>query len=162
MRGLSRFVTNERGTTLLEMLLGIGILVTGLTMVASPASAVLRQNGDWRADLSATNALQSSAGWVAKDVVNTTAISLVDAAPAVDTVTLGWTDLASAAHTAVYALSGTDLVRTYDGVDLVIARGVTVADFSLSGQLVTLSMTLAAATGTTDSKTSLHRLRVLP
>jgi hypothetical protein len=162
MTRIQRALANERGVTLLEMLLGVGILVVGLTMVASPASAVLRQDEAWRADLTATNTLQLAAGWVAKDVVNATAISLVDGAGPVDTMTLGWTDLASVAHTAVYALSGSDLVRTFDGGALVIGRGVSLAEFSLGSQLVTFSMTVDAASGTTDSKTSMHLLRMLP
>jgi hypothetical protein len=162
MLRLRHLISNEHGVTLLEMLIGISILVMGVTMVASPATAVLRQNGDWRADLIAINSLQLAAGWVAKDIVNTSVISLVDAEAPVDTMTLDWTDLASTAHRAVYALSGSDLVRTFDGAPLVIGRGVTVAEFSLNSQLVTFTMTLNAASGTTDSKTSTHLLRVLP
>ena len=162
MATITRLIRNERGTTLLELLIGIGILVSALTLVASPSASVLRQDDDWRADITAINTLQSTANWVAKDVVNATSISLVDGAGALDTMTLGWTDLASVAHTSVYSLISTDLVRTFDGTALVIGRGVTVAEFSLSGQLVTFSMTLDAASGSTDSKTSTHLLRVLP
>jgi hypothetical protein len=162
MMRLRHLISNEHGVTLLEMLIGISILVMGVTMVASPAAAVLRQNGDWRADLIAITTLQLATGWVAKDIVNTSVISLVDAEAPVDTMTLDWTDLASTAHTAVYSLSGSDLVRTFDGAPFVIGRGVTVAEFSLDGQLVTFAMTLNAASGTTDTKTSTHLLRVLP
>ncbi len=162
MMRLRHLISNEHGVTLLEMLIGISILVMGVTMVASPATAVLRQNGDWRADLTAVNSLQLAAGWVAKDIVNTSVISLVDAGAPVGTMTLDWTDLASTSHTAVYALSGSNLVRTFDGAPFVIGRGVTVAEFSLDGQLVTFSMTLNAASGTTDTKTSTHLLRVSP
>ena len=77
---------------------------------------------------------------------------LVDAAPAVSCaalspapcVTLDWTDEyggAGTSHSASYALAGRVLSRTYDGATHAVARNVDEAEFSLSGSLITVTVT---------------------
>ena len=161
MRAIAKALHAEDGFTLVEAVIAIGIMTMALTMVGSPLINALRYDESWRDGITATTTLQRVSTWMAKDTINATAVSLSDGADPVNTVTLDWNDLDGTPRTSTYTVSSGNLVRTADGENLIIARRVTLVEFSRDGHLLTFTLEVDAATGTTDSKTSAHLLRSL-
>ena len=106
--------------------------------------------------------------FISDDARNARYTSLTSGAAAVSTLTLEWTDYYSGAltsHKASYALSGTNLQRTYDGVTTTIGKGISAIQFSVSGSTLTVAITDASTEGSvqfSQSKTFRLRLRAAP
>ena len=154
-------MSNERGVTLIETLISIGILTMALTMVGGPLFGALSHDGAWREDVSATAAWRRAGALVARDGANAETTSIADGAGPVAAATLSWTDSAAASHTASYGLSNANLVRTLDGAPLVVARRVVDVGFSRSGNLLTFTIEVAAGGGSTRTATAAVMLRSL-
>ena len=154
-------MNTERGVTLLETLIAIGIMTMALTMVGGPLFGALATDDEWREDVSATAAWRRAGALVARDGANAETTSLADGAGPVDAATLSWTDSAAAAHTATYALSNASLVRTLDGAQLVVARRVVDVGFSRSGGLMTFTIEVDSGGGSTETATASVLLRSL-
>ena len=158
-RRLSAYRQSERGATLMETVAAVGIMVMALTMVGLPLASALQQDEEWRADLIATGTLSRASGWVSRDAFAGETISLADGSGPVDSLRLDWFDTLGAPHTATYTVDGSNLTRTYDGAGLIIARAVNSAGFTRAGELLTFTLDVDGATGTTDSITSYFLLR---
>lgn len=154
-------MSGERGVTLLETLIAVGIITMALTMVGGPLFGALATDSEWREDVSATAAWRRAAAFVARDGANAETTSIADGAQPATAATLSWTDPASTAHTASYVLSNALLIRTLDGTPLVIARGVVDVGFSRSGDLMTFTIEVDSGGGTTESATASVLLRTL-
>ncbi len=154
-------MNTERGVTLLETLIAIGIMTMALTMVGGPLFGALATDDEWREDVSATAAWRRAGALVARDGANAETTSLADGAGPVAAATLSWTDSAAAAHTATYALSNALLVRTLDGAPLVVARRVVDVGFSRSGGLMTFTIEVDSGGGSTETATASVLLRSL-
>lgn len=154
-------MSDERGVTLMETLIAIGILTMALAMVGGPLFGALAHDGDWREDVSATAAWRRAGALVARDGANAETTSLADGAGPVAAATLSWTDSAALPHTASYALTGAMLVRTLDGAPLVVARRVVDVGFSRSGDLLTFTIEVDAGGGSTETATASVLLRSL-
>ena len=155
-------MSGERGVTLLETLIAIGIITMGLTMVGGPLFGALATDDEWREDVNATAAWRRAGAFVARDGANAETTSLADGAAPVGAATLSWTDSAAAPHTAGYALSNAMLIRTLDGAPLVVARRVVDAGFSRSGDLMTFTIEVDSGGGSTETATASVLLRSLP
>ena len=77
-------------------------------------------------------------------------------------MTLSWTAADLTPHTAIYSLSGTELVRDFDGVISVAARRVATTSFDLAGDILTFTLAVNASSGTTDTAVHNILLRRLP
>jgi hypothetical protein len=87
---------------------------------------------------------------------------LVDGAAPVSSMTLSWTDWSQdggVPHSVTYGLSGTELLRTYDGQTLTVGHYVTSVGFSLSGQALFVTITSEGRTGVSNTKTYRVNLR---
>ena len=157
-----RAASAQRGSTLAETIVAIGILTLALTMVGLPLSAALSRGEEYRADLAATATLRRASGLLAGDAFNAETISVGDGSPPADSLTVDFFDVSGQPHNVSYALSGTKLVRTTDGVGLVVARGVNTVAFSRSANLLTFELDVQASSGTSDAVTSYYLLRKLP
>ncbi|MDA2954143.1 MAG: hypothetical protein O2976_05970, partial [Actinomycetota bacterium] len=115
----------------------------------------------WRDDAIATKDLRQAASRFAADAMNTQTTSLVTGAPAVSSATLNWVDTANVAHQAQYAVVSGHLQRTLDGATISVARNVTDAQFSRQDRILTLTLTVLADQGATDSVTMRTYGRVL-
>ena len=153
---MRRFWKSQRGFTLADMLVGLGILgvvtgsLGGAIFQTKTTNQVVVEDGI------AINEVRKSLGWVSSDVKMAQATDLVDSAPGVSSLTLTWTDQyadAATDHTSTYAIVGTDLVRTYDGVAHTVARRVLSVSFTLSGSTVTTLVTVDAGEGNTRTLT---------
>lgn len=158
-RLIIRWGRDQRGVTLAETVLAIGIITMALGMVGGPLFAVLASNDERRDDTSATVAWRRASAYVARDAVNTETTSLLNDATPVGTLTLSWTGADGGPHTASYSLAGDSLVRTFDGAPLVVARRVTAVEFSRSGRLLTFAIEVQAGEGSSESITARMLMR---
>jgi len=162
---MKRLLVGQRGFTLVEVLVALGIMsVIGSVLVGSlyqMSNFTSRGN----AQLAVGGDIRSSTQWLAKDMQMTKTTDLVDGAPAVSSLTLNWSDEfggASTAHSAGYALVGTELRRTYDGATHTVARNVTAVDFSLQGKLITVTLTSTDDKWADISKQFTHHFYLRP
>jgi len=142
----------QRGFTLIEVLV---VLAIGSVLMTS-ALLTLQQVvwGTLRAG-SQTMALTDvnfAAASIKEDIEMAQSTNLIDGNPVPQSsVTLTWIDytlFTSATqthHSSMYTLSGTKLLRTYDGTVSIVSRHITSIGFTQNGRVVTVSVT---ATGT--------------
>ncbi len=153
----------QRGFTLIELMVGIGIMSL---VVGGIGSTVFYSVGTGRnvvKDGQAINELRKGFSWFSSDAKMAKTTSLIDGAGAVTSATFDWTDEyedAGTPHTISYALTGSRLVRTMDGVGYPVASNVTSVEFTRSGQVVTVQATVNTGSGvaTTLSVSSLMRV----
>jgi type II secretory pathway component PulJ len=173
LHAVKRLLTGQRGFTLAETLMGIGITAAiGAALVGSlyQMSNVTSRGAD---HLAIEADLRTSMQWLAKDLRVAQTTDLVDQAAPVSCaavapspcITLDWTDQyneAAASHTASYALVGTEVRRTYDSVTHTIARNVAALEVSLNGSLVTVTLTSATGEWADISKQITHYFYLRP
>ena len=143
---------SQRGFTLVEVLVGVGILGIIMGTIGAALFQALGTQAEVRDDGHAIDELRRGLAWIAQDVKMANSTNLEDGASAVPTVTLTWTDNfndAGASHTSSYALVEDRLVRTYDGSGHVVGRRVVSVSFSRSGSTVTAQFEVDAGEGTT-------------
>lgn len=136
--------SNQKGYTVIELLVVIAVSGVLIGALVPFIYNVTRGTGTITHRASATLQVQNASRLINQDVKLAATTSLVDAAPAVDTLTLQWTDKhddVNVDHTVQYYLSGQDLKRDYDGVVTNVALYITNLEFSLSGSVVTVNIT---------------------
>jgi prepilin-type N-terminal cleavage/methylation domain-containing protein len=151
---------NQRGFTLVEVLGAMvvsGLLLTGIVLSVFQVSLGNARTRDQVITLADAS---FAVLWMKKDLQMAQTTDLVDGAPPVSSVTLNWTDFTTSfdsvepqAHSSVYTLSGTELVRTYDGVPTVVGRNITSIGFSLSGNAIRVSITSTSPTSREETET---------
>ena len=159
-------VKDEQGAGIVEVLLGILLTATITSALVSLVFTAGKGVDANNSKLTVFRELERAAGFVGDDVSMTTFTNLVDGAAAVDPVTLQWTDYyggAAVGHQSTYALSGGNLTRTYDGVASTVAKAVTSAGFSLSGRVLTFTLTGADTEGAAQfSQDQTYRFYMTP
>ena len=152
-RVLRRLLHDSSGTTLLELVVAIGIIVIMAGMVGTSVFQVLALERTWRNNAVATKHLRHAGSWFSIDAINAESTDLVDGAPAASGTVLTWTDSSGQPKVATYVLSGADLVREMGGESITVARRVVSAEFSLSGSMITFGLEVEASGGGTASTT---------
>ena len=151
---VSRLIHDERGVTLAEMLMSIGILTIVVGMVGSTMWQSTQIHSRVLGDGVAINELRNGLGMFADDVKSAQSSDLpTDSSPATSVV-LSWTDEYNdlvTPHSSTYALSGSKLIRTYDGVDIVVARSVVSVSFSLTARTISGTIEVSATAGDTTT-----------
>lgn len=160
-RSCRRALTDCAGSTLFEVIVGIGILTAMGGVISGGLYQVLDSNRTWSDDVLATKDMRNAQSWFVSDAMNAMTLSLADGAPATTTVALGWADSEGALHTSTYSRIGTNLVRSFDGTQTYVARRVVSSTFSRSGQTVTFVINVTAAEGEYESSTVNTYLRLL-
>ncbi len=157
---------DERGAGILEVLLGIALTATITSALVSLVFTAGKGGDANNSKLPVFRELERAAGSVGDDVSMAKFTNLVDGAPAVNTMTLQWTDYYggnAVGHQSTYARSGGNLTRTYDGVASTVAKAVTSAGFSLSGRVVTFTLTVADTEGSAQfSQPQTYRFYLTP
>ncbi|MBI4310806.1 MAG: prepilin-type N-terminal cleavage/methylation domain-containing protein [Chloroflexi bacterium] len=149
------------GFTLVEMLVVVGILAVMLPMSAQSMYQALSVRREWQDTVLAVREARSAESWFAGDALNAQTTTLVDGAPAVASMTIGWTDNNGTPHSVSYQVAGGEMVRTHDGTEMVVARDVASVGFALSGRVLTFQAHTYGAYGVTEGVTLNTYLRML-
>lgn len=158
LRGL---LCDSTGFTLVEVLVAVGILTLAVGMVGGGVFQSGSVSGSWRSGAIAVKEWRDAQSWFSADALNAETTDLVNGSPLVDAVTLTWTDRDGVPHIVTYSLSGSDLIREYDGVETPVARRAVSVGFSLSGSVLTFDLEVEAGGGATESTSLQTYLRML-
>jgi prepilin-type N-terminal cleavage/methylation domain-containing protein len=138
----------QKGYTLLELLVVISITGFIVLVIGSSFAQIMRGRVDIAQKSVAMTDIDNAAHWLTRDLVLAQTISLTEGAPATSNMTLNWSDRTAWAadegtvmHSVNYALSGTRLLRNYDGEVSTIGRYLTTANFSIDGKVFTITLT---------------------
>lgn len=129
--------TGQRGAALVELIVAMTISSLVMGGLVAAIYIVIGTTERGNAAISAANDLRMAGYWIGADARRAGDVSLVDGGPALDSVTLEWSDSWGRSHSSSYALVGTALERTSEGVTKTIAWHVTSVQFSLSGAVLT-------------------------
>ncbi len=158
MRRATDLLKRDRGFTLVELLVGLGILSVVMSIIGLSIFQALRTESAISSDGRAINQLRNGMSWFGEDGKMVQGTDLVDGGPAVQCVdgvpcsSFTWTDEFNdldVAHSLSYTLVGNTLVRNYDGNAHGVAREVVATSFSRSGKTVTAQLEVDAGAGTT-------------
>ena len=139
-------INTKKGFTLVEIVLAMGItaLITGV--LGTAIFQIFDRSASGQNTLRALSDIQNAGQWIYLGGEKAEASNLVNDAPAVNTMTLSW-NTENTPHTAIYALTGSQLVRNHNGVETTVARYISEADFSISDDLITLNLTSSPGIG---------------
>lgn len=139
---------NQKGFTLIEIL--VVMAVGGLVMAVALLSIYQIVWGAERSNdqVIALTDVNHAALWLKWDLQMTQSTNLTDGDPVPQSsVSLNWTDYTgfvtanASAHSSNYTLSGTELLRTYDGTTRIVGRHITSIGFIQNGSVVTCNLT---------------------
>jgi hypothetical protein len=148
---VKRFTAGSAGFTLVEGAVSLFILSLAVTMVGQGIFQSLAVQRFWQDDVVATKDLRHATSYFAGDALGAQTINLLDGAPAATSATLTWTTKDGTTHTAIYQLSGDNLVRELDGVEKILAPRVVQVSFARTGQVVNFAMEVEAERGGTET-----------
>ncbi len=140
---------NQKGFTLIEIL--VAMAVGGMIMAVALLSIYQIVWGSARSNdqVTALTDVNYAALWLKYDLQMAQSTNLTDGAPPQSSVRLrwadntGWTAENASAHSSTYTLSGTELLRTYDGNVKIIGRYIASIGFTLDGGVITVDITAA-------------------
>lgn len=160
-RTLKRLHAHNAGFTLPEVVVVVGILALGTALVGGGVFQSLSVQRFWRDKVEATREVRHAQSWFAGDALNAQATNLVDGAQPVSAVSLTWTGGGGVPHSASYSLSGTDLVRNFDGAQIVLSQQVASVGFFRSGRVLNFTLEVQADRGGARSLSLQTYLRAL-
>ena len=143
---------NQRGYVLVELMAAIAIsaILAGLLSVAIQQIVTIPEQGDARVE--ASHAMQNTIHWVGQDAGSAKSAvgggSLILNLPDESVIT--------------YARSGTDLYRTCGGVSNLIAMNVTDLSFTVSGRVITMSITASPESRWNTSENQTYQVVMRP
>ena len=137
----------QRGFTLVEILLAAGI--TGLIMpvLAMSIFQVISAPARVNTALVIQQDIDLASRWFSRDLSQAKTTDLVNGASSVNHARIDWTDETAwavsglEAHYVEYTLSGTNLLRNFDGTTSIAGRRVSDIQFSRSGKYITIAIT---------------------
>ena len=127
--------TDERGVTLVEILLAAGIATMIIGVLGSSIFLFWRTTEQGNERYRALHDVQNAGFWITRDGQRAQSTSLIEGADPVESMTLSWTD-GGQSHTVTYSLSGNSLQRNHDGTITTVARLISSVGFSISAQRV--------------------------
>lgn len=142
----------ERGFTLIEVVGGVAIMAMIGGVFVTSLWELNTAGGIGSANQSVTVEVRRATLWLERDIYRTTFTDIPDLAGPVTSAQLDWTD-GTGPHTCVYTLSGTDLVRTCDGVPSTVAKNLSGLGFTRAGSLLTVAFTATAPARPAINKT---------
>ncbi len=146
----------HRGTSLIEMLVVLALMGTVVSVSGTSLFQALKHGNHQQGMITSVHSVQNAADWVVQDSQMAQSTNLVDDEDPVSTLILSWTDWSQGGgvpHSVTYGLSGTELLRTYDGQTLTVGHYVTSVGFSISGQAISVTITSEGRPGVSDTKT---------
>lgn len=154
---------DERGFTLIEMALALAVANLILVGFSSAYFQIVKDTDKGVDRLEALHDIEIAATWLTRDIRSADTIDLVDGALPVSQVEFQWTEEWGGTpiqHMSSYNLSGTDLIRIYDGSQLRVASYVSNVEFSISGNTVIFTLeSTPGFRGVTEERTYNTSLR---
>lgn len=132
---------------MIEIMMAMAIAGMIMPVVASSIFLITRGTVRMNNDFVVQQDIDSASNWVNRDLSQALTIDLADGAPSVNHVRVDWTDLTgwatqgSEGHYVEYTISGTNLMRNYDGAASIAARRIADIQFSRSGRFITVAIT---------------------
>jgi len=133
----------QKGFTLVELLASMAISSIIMLGVISLIYSEARGTAITRSSVTAGQEISYAARCLSQDGWMGESTNLVDGADPVDQLTLNWIErleFVDIPHYSSYYLSGTQLLRDYDGTVKTVARKISNIEFSQSGSLITVSI----------------------
>ena len=148
----------HRGFTLVELM--VALAISGLVMpaVIGAIFQVSRSTVRLRVDYVINQDIDIASAWFSRDLSQAQTTDVADGAAPVNQMRVDWTDETdwavegSETHFAEYTVSGSNLLRDYDGAVGIVARNVANIQFSRSGNLISVVMT-STLEGSTETLT---------
>ena len=143
---------NERGFTLVELLVAIGImsvLAVVLGGVVQQMAAVPEQSND---QVEALHAVQNTIHWIGKDAVS------AKSAVGGNSLVLTFPDNSQ----ITYQKQGSDLYRYLNGENISIARNVTELNFTVENRTITIDITAAPESRWDISESQIYQVAMRP
>ena len=157
----------QKGFTLIELMAVMAITGMIVLAVASSIFQVAQGRVDVAQKSTAMADIDSAVHWLVRDLVLAQETSLAEGAPPVSDITIEWSDLTawagdegSVEHYISYTLSGTQLLRDYDGEETIVGRHLTNVGFSVEGKMFTVTLTSRSGLpGSTVTRSFLIQMR---
>ena len=177
MKPIRQILDSSRGFTLIELLISVTILTVVTGIFGAAMFQVLSIQRFWTDDVKAVREVRHAGSWFSGDALNAT--DVLDAggadrltctpSPAVQQITLTWTDQVGTDHNVVYKVAGEELQREFftsgasNGAPLVMATRVVAnsVSFTLCGSTLRLNMDVQADRGTNDNLDLITYMRKL-
>jgi prepilin-type N-terminal cleavage/methylation domain-containing protein len=144
--------SGERGFTLVELIMATAVTGLIVSFLGTSIYQMLTVTEYGNNKLTATHELQNAAHWLSLDGQQAASASadgdLVLTIPENPSVT--------------YSLSGTELSRTAGGSQMVLARNITRADFSIQNRVITISLTSSPGGRDSVSENGTYRVYLRP
>ncbi|MFC2048542.1 type II secretion system protein J [Chloroflexota bacterium] len=139
----------QKGFTLVEILVVTAVGSVILMGVLLSISQVLVGTDRSKSQVIALTDIAHAARSIKKDLIMTQTTDLTDGNPIPQSsATLAWVDYTSfgsenttSSHSSSYSLSGTQLQRTYDGVESIVGRNITSVGFTQNGKVIDVVIT---------------------
>ncbi len=145
----------QKGFTLLEILVIVGIGAVLLTVALGSIYQIIYSTKSSGGQNQALTDVNRAALQIKKDIQSTHDTDLVGGVSKNSTV-LSWVDFNAtdnATHSSNYTLSGTRLLRGYDGESQIIGRYITGISFTQYGRIIKVEITATSNTTPPISKT---------
>ena len=140
----------QKGFTLIEVLVVLAVGSVILVGVVLAIHQVVWGTGRTNSQVVALTNVNYAALFIRKDIQMSQNTDLTDGVSS--SVRLSWIDYTSfgsedetSSHSSSYALSGTNLLRTYDGKESIVGRNITYLGFTQDDRVINVVIT---ATGT--------------
>ena len=143
---------SEKGLSLVELVMAIAItgIIVGFLGTAIYQILLSSEYGNGR--LTAMHELQNAAHWFSLDVQQATNAS-----------TGGGLSLTLSDNSSVtYSLAGTELRRTAGGIQKIVARNITSANFSMANRVITMSLTSSPVGRDSVSESGTYQVYLRP
>lgn len=136
-RIIKKLLTDQRGTTLVDLLVGIAISGMLLPVIISGMSHLFTATNSSRNQIIALQNIEYAANRIREDVHVAQTTNLLDGAAPVSSLNLSWVDAAtSQTHAVSYYLSNNQLQRNDNGMTGTVGRYISSIDFSISNGII--------------------------
>lgn len=133
----------EAGFTLIELMAGMALSVLVGTIMVSSMFELNLASRNGRAQQAVTVQIRAATLWLERDIARAATSNVPDPGAPLASAQFDWAD-DTGPHSCTYALDGTDLIRTCDGVPGSVARHLSGLQFTRSGALLTVDFTATA------------------
>ena len=134
---------NQSGATLVELLLSLALIGLFAPLLAASIYQLTTFTEKSQSRTQLLRNVNNAGYWFTSDVHRATGSNLINGAPAVNSVTLNWTE-GSQSRSSIYLVSGSNLIRQYGGETRIIATDISGVSFSLSNGVVTFTLSLTS------------------